>query len=75
MTGIQKLKGKNQNDKLKCKNVVRGFSLVPGWYCTTLKSRTTTVFGLIIQKSKVKKKNDNSKGKNVVRGFSLVQHD
>jgi hypothetical protein len=34
---IHKSKGKNQNDKSKCKNVVRGFSLVLGHDCTTLK--------------------------------------
>jgi hypothetical protein len=38
-TEIQKLKAKNQNDNSKCKNVVRGFSLVPGQDCTTLKGR------------------------------------
>jgi hypothetical protein len=42
---IQKLKVKNKNDKSKPKDVVRGFSLVPGWDCTTLKGRTTIVFG------------------------------
>jgi len=29
------------------KNVVRGFSLVPGQDCTTLKGRTTIVFGIL----------------------------
>jgi len=43
---IQKSKGKNQNDNSKCKNVVRGFSLVQGQDCTTLKGRTTIVFGI-----------------------------
>jgi len=42
----QKSKGKNQNDKSKLKNVVRGFRLVPRWDCTTLKGRTTIVFGI-----------------------------
>jgi len=42
----QKLKVKNKSDKSKPKNVVRGFSLVQWQDCTTLKGRTTTVFGL-----------------------------
>ena len=32
--------------KQSAKNVVRGFSLVPGWDCTTLEGRTTTAFGV-----------------------------
>jgi hypothetical protein len=43
---IQKLKVKNKNDKSKPKNVVRGFSLVQWQDCTTLKGRTTIVFGI-----------------------------
>jgi hypothetical protein len=43
---IQKSKGKNQNDNSKRKNVVRGFSLGQGQECTTLKGRTTIVFGI-----------------------------
>ena len=37
---------KNQNDKPKRKNVVRGFSLARGQDCTTLKGRTTIAFGI-----------------------------
>jgi hypothetical protein len=43
---IQKSKVKNKNDKSKTKNVVRGFSLVQGQDCTTLKGRTTIAFGI-----------------------------
>jgi hypothetical protein len=43
---IQKSKAKSQNDKSKWKSVVRGFSLVPGRDCTTLKGRTTIVLGI-----------------------------
>jgi hypothetical protein len=43
---IQKLKVKDQNDNSKRKNVVRGFSLVPGQDRTTLKGRTTILFGI-----------------------------
>jgi hypothetical protein len=43
---IQEAKAKNQNHKSKRKNVVRGFSLVPGRDCTTLKGRTTIVLGI-----------------------------
>jgi hypothetical protein len=42
----KKLKVKNQNDKPKRKNVVGGFSLVPGQDRTTLKGRTTIVSGI-----------------------------
>jgi hypothetical protein len=47
---IQELKVKNKNDKSKPKNVVRGSSLVPGSDCTTLKGRTTIVFGTYTMK-------------------------
>ena len=42
----QRSKIKNKNDRSKSKNVVRGFSLVPRWDCTTLKGRTTIIFGI-----------------------------
>jgi hypothetical protein len=43
---IQKPKIKNKNDKQKCKDVVRGFSLVPWRECTTLKGGTTVMLGI-----------------------------
>ena len=42
----QKSRVKNQNDKSKRKDVVRGFSLLPGRDSTTPKGRTTVVLGM-----------------------------
>jgi hypothetical protein len=43
----QKSRVKNQNDKSKRKDVVRGFSLLPGRDSTTPKGRTTVVLGIL----------------------------
>ena len=43
----QKSRVKNQNDKSKRRNVVRGFSLLPGRDSTTPKGRTTVVLGIL----------------------------
>ncbi len=43
---IQKSAVKNRNDKSRARDVVRGFSLVPGRDCPNLKGRTTIVFGI-----------------------------
>jgi len=43
----QKSRVKNQNDKSKRKDVVRGFSLLPGRDSTTPKGRITVVLGIL----------------------------
>jgi hypothetical protein len=77
-TRNQRLNVKNQNDKSKCKNVVRGsctpnrfsgrrVSLVRGWGCCAM----TNYRGQMPtrnQRLNVKNQNDKSKCKNVVRG-------